>query len=40
MPIFISGIGNNHFESSIGVTLLYDKLSYDIGVSNAGYFDE
>lgn len=39
-PVFISGTGNNHFESSIGVTLLYDKSSYDIGVSNARYFDE
>ncbi|MFK7950494.1 MAG: hypothetical protein AB8G11_23105 [Saprospiraceae bacterium] len=39
-PTFLSGTGNNHFESAIGATLLYDKLSYDIGVSNAEYFNE
>lgn len=39
-PIFLSGSGNNHFESSIGGTLLYDKSSYEIGVSNAEYFGE
>lgn len=39
-PVFVSGTKNNHFESSIGATLLYDKLSYDIGVSNANYFGE
>lgn len=36
-PTFLSGTGNNHFESAIGATLLYDKDSYDIGVSNANH---
>lgn len=36
-PTFLSGTGKHHFESSIGVTALYDKLSYDISVSNYNY---
>lgn len=39
-PTFLSGRGNNHFESALGGTLLYDKSSYEIGVSNAEYFGE
>lgn len=39
-PMFLSGTGKHHFESSIGGTLLYDITSYDIGVSNAEYFNE
>ena len=39
-PVFLSGTGKHHFESSIGGTLLYDQSSYEIGVSNAEYFGE
>lgn len=33
----IWGKRNNHFEGALGVVVLFDKSSYDIGVSNANY---
>jgi hypothetical protein len=33
----ITGKGNNHMEFQIGAVVMFDKVGYDIGISNANY---
>lgn len=37
---YLSGLRNSHFEASLGILAIYDKVGHPINVSNARYFGE